>query len=148
MRDILLIIHLVAMATFFVVPAVSFLLLRMVAGSSDGTLIAIRVFADRLRPATYAALALLWVSGIWLVLIHNDDLPSWYNSAMVPTLTGWFIVKIVAVILLSALTILGYRIVGLARRGDMAAMRQIQLLVPAAAVTGVLTLVFSVLNFH
>lgn len=148
MRDILLIIHLAAMATFFVVPAVSFLLLRMVAGSSDGTLIAIRVFADRLRPATYAALALLWGSGVWLVLIHNDDLPNWYNSAMVPTLTGWFIVKIAAVVLLSALTILGYRIVGLARRGDMAAMRQIQLLVPAAAVTGVLTLVLSVLNFH
>ena len=147
-NDALLVVHLGAMAGFLVVPLVSFALLRMAAGRGDDTVESTRALVDRLRPVTYWCLALLWATGIWLAFDLNDDLPRWYNSEMVAELGGWFVVKVVAVVLLTAAVFYGHRLLVPARGGNASAQAQSRLLAAGSVVAAVVALSSSVFNFH
>jgi hypothetical protein len=136
--DILLIIHLIGLMMGAGGGLGSTVAMRYAAGLPADQQPVIRGLGPVLTRVALAGLALLWVTGVGLVMVYGSvDLLGW---------TFWVKMAFVATLTIASIGIeLTY---GQIRKGNAKAAERLPMLGPMAGISSILAVVFAVLTFH
>ena len=139
MKTLLLIIHLMAIATGTGMSIANYVNLRMAAGQTGEGARALGALRRMLARIADVVIATIWISGLglWSVLPPGDQ----PNS--------WFMVKLGFVVLLTLCHGLARMTAGrMARSGDMSLLGRLELLVSGVWLSALLAIILAVLAFE
>ena len=141
MNDILLIVHFIGFVLGFAGGIATAITMRASAGASADGAAALRRLPPIFANVSFAGLVLLWVTGLILI---------WSAFGGPQNLPGLFWLKIVFVLILTALAIGQHVIYGRIKRGAASAQMvgMLKKLGPASGLSALLALIVAVFVFH
>lgn len=139
LNDVLLMLHFLGLAMGFSASFGNMVMMGVIAKAKPSEAMVLARFPPAISRVADVGLVLLWATGITMVFIR------WNGPASMP---GFFWVKILAVIAMTAVVGYMHSLMGKARRGDIASARQLPTFGRIASVCALLAVIFAVLAFQ
>ena len=138
MHGFMLFFHFIGLAMGIGIPIANLVIQRVAASSPPEDAMVLRGIPARLAPWSWTRLGLLWMTGLWML----------FFTFGVRVMPGWFWVKLLDVIALTAVVVLIWQTMQALRAGNAAVASRMQMLGPAALVLGLGAVLFAVLSFY